>query len=226
MSDIFRSVPDQPSESTPLAKVVGRNCQRLRKRIGVTQDELARCARSIGLDWTETRVGHFEAGRSVPTFATVFAVTAALQWALDDATNGEATWAVTLAELVENDGSVALTDALSFTADQLASVCRGQPWAFERAEGFWRSDQWRASLGLYEDMFGEQAISGPERLQMRSGLTEDRLTKSLGIHPDDLADVSFRLWQKTFSEERDERAGPRANQQKRGRVSRELRAET
>ena len=193
--------------------------------IGVTQDELARCARSIGLDWTETRVGHFEAGRSVPTFATVFAVTAALQWALDGATNGEATWAVTLAELVEGEGWVALTDGLSVPAQELASVCRGQAWAFDRSEVFWRSDQWRGSLGLYRDMFGEQAISGPERLQMRSGLTEDRLTKSLGIHPDDLADVSFRLWQKTFSEERDERAGPEANQQKRGRVSRELRAE-
>jgi hypothetical protein len=37
--------------------------------------------------------------------------------------------------------------------------------------------------------------------------------------------VSFRLWHRTFSEERDRRAGPDANQQKRGRVSRELRTE-
>lgn len=59
----------------------------------------------------------------------------------------------------------------------------------------------------------------------RSGLAEDRLAKRLGIGPVELADVSYRLWRKTFSEERDRRAGPNANQQKRGRVSRELRTE-
>jgi hypothetical protein len=37
--------------------------------------------------------------------------------------------------------------------------------------------------------------------------------------------VSFQLWQGTFTEERDRRAGPDANQQKRGRISRDLRAE-
>jgi hypothetical protein len=37
--------------------------------------------------------------------------------------------------------------------------------------------------------------------------------------------VSFQLWHSTFSDERDQRAGPDANQQKRGRISRELRAE-
>jgi len=62
-------------------------------------------------------------------------------------------------------------------------------------------------------------------LRLRSELTEHRLAKRLGISPARLAHVSFQLWQSTFTEERDRRAGPDANQQKRGHVSRALRAE-
>jgi hypothetical protein len=40
-----------------------------------------------------------------------------------------------------------------------------------------------------------------------------------------LAAMSYSLWQKTFSEERDLRAGPDANRQKRGRVTRTLQTE-
>jgi hypothetical protein len=59
----------------------------------------------------------------------------------------------------------------------------------------------------------------------RSGLAEQRLAKSLGVSSSHLTDVSFRLWRSTFSEERDRRAGAGANQQKKARVSRELRVE-
>ena len=40
-----------------------------------------------------------------------------------------------------------------------------------------------------------------------------------------LAQLSYRLWGGTFTEERDRLAGADANAQKRGRVTRELRAE-
>jgi hypothetical protein len=56
-------------------------------------------------------------------------------------------------------------------------------------------------------------------------LTEDRLARRFGIERARLADISYLLWRSTFSEERDRRAGPDANQQKKGRISRELRAE-
>lgn len=62
--------------------------------------------------------------------------------------------------------------------------------------------------------------------RQRSGADEDEIAQQLSISGDRLAAASFRLWEgRTFSEERDRRAGPDANQQKRGRVSRELRAE-
>jgi hypothetical protein len=59
----------------------------------------------------------------------------------------------------------------------------------------------------------------------RSGLAEQRLAQRLDISRGRLADVSFRLWRRTFSDERDRRAGPHANKQKRGQVSRTLPAE-
>ena len=64
-----------------------------------------------------------------------------------------------------------------------------------------------------------------DTLLRRSGLTEQRLATRLGISHSRLADASFQLWHSTFSEERDRRAGVGANQQKKGRISRELRAE-
>jgi hypothetical protein len=60
----------------------------------------------------------------------------------------------------------------------------------------------------------------------RSGLAEDRLAQRLGVNPDELALMSSQLWAgRTFSEERDLRAGPEANAQKRGQVSRTLQAD-
>ena len=106
---------------------------------------------------------------------------------------------VTLADLLDGgDGFVALNDDVTLAADDLAGIGRGQPFP----------------LQYYEDT-----------VLARSGLAEQRLAKSLGVSGSRLADLSSQLWGKTFSEERDHRAGPDANQQKRGQVSRQLRAE-
>jgi transcriptional regulator with XRE-family HTH domain len=209
-----RVVTDQLPES--LAAVVGRNCKRIRSEFDTTQDELAGFARRVGLRWTTSSVGDFEAARSAPTFATVLAVTAALQraWEVEMAhraivaqLHGRATPeigpGVTLADLVGQDGLLALTDSLSVPAAAVAEVCRGRPFTLE---------------------WGGPA-DGVTNVLRQSGLTEERLARRLGINRARLAHVSSRLWQSTFSEERNRRAGPDANQQKRGRVSRELRAE-
>ena len=189
-----------------LAEVVGRNCKRIRTEIGITQDELARYARPLGLRWSASSVGDFEAGRSAPTLATVFTVGVALQFAARHAVTLARLYgrtqphdrAVTLADLLGGDGLVALTDALAASAADLAGVCRGGSFRFP----------W------YEPV-----------TESTAGLAEQRLAKRLGIEPDRLADVSNRLWGCMFSEERDRRAGPDSNQQKRGQVSRTLRAE-
>lgn len=214
---MVRGVPDEPS--TPLAKLIGGNCKRIRSDIGgVTQDDLARYARAAGLRWTASTVGDFEAGRSAPTFATVLAVTRALQSALQAAAKPRSelpdAGGVTLADLVAGEGFVALNDNFDVLAARLVEVCRGE--IFTLGKGNWRYP--------FRPMGAGEVTALVETLQ-RSGLSEQRLAQRLGITGDHLAVLSSRLWKKTFSEERDHRAGPEANRQKRGQVSRALQRE-
>jgi hypothetical protein len=206
-----------------LAVVIGANCKRIRvEKIRVTQDELARCARLLGLRWNAAKVGDFEAGRSAPTFATVLAVTLALQMALEERRREIPGWRVIgdlfeirpvmLADLVSGEARVALTDSFSVDGSLVEALCAGHDFTT------FDPPPWRPQTG-------EAVLPGPPSALERSGLTEHRLAKRLSISPARLAHVSFQLWQSTFSEERDRRAGPDGNQQKRGRISRELRAE-
>lgn len=144
-------------------------------------------------------VGDFEDGRSAPTFATVLAVTRALQSALQDVAkqrNEPPHPGVTLADLVAGEGFVALNDNLDVRAARLADVYRGQ--IFKLGKGNWRMKFRPASAG--------EVTALVETLQ-RSGLTEQRLAQRLGVAPELLARMSSRLWGRTFSEERDRRAG-------------------
>jgi transcriptional regulator with XRE-family HTH domain len=204
---------------------------------GVTQDELARCARDLGLRWNASKVGDFEAGRSAPTFATVLTASLALEHAAQEAAEARdeiSERQVTLADLVASDGWVALTDELRFRAQEVADVCRGKAWTFgrdeyrrqmERAMKATRAQTMRALGKTEEEVRKDNERLAKLLLRQRSGLTEHRLAQRLAISHDRLAEMSFRLWQRTFSEERDRLAGPDANKQKRGQVSRTLQAE-
>jgi transcriptional regulator with XRE-family HTH domain len=209
-----------------LAVVTGRNCKEIRAQIGVTQDGLAHHARRVGLRWTASAVGDFEAGRSAPTFATVLLTALALELARQRAAaqakivadlhgrkrqTGVTEKPVAVADLLCGNEVVALNDALELPAPVVAAICRGDKYSL------------RNLLGLAEarTLGGD----GTAAVLEQSGLTEDRLAKRLDITREELGALSFQLWRSTFSEERDGRAGPDANRQKRGRVSRELRAE-
>lgn len=224
----------------PLAVVVGRNCQVIRSKLEVTQEQFARYAREVGLRWTASKVGDFERGRRELTFGTALAVCLALSKAHADAKERGIPVGrpVTLAELVQFDGNVVLTpDGPDPLGEAVAGACRGRPWPLETVEllgadevgvqevhksirGYALS---RAIVDGYLDP--DVAAADLALTRQRSGLTEDRVAQRLGISRDRLAAVSFRLWQSTFSEKRDQLAGPEANAQKRGRVARELRSE-
>ncbi|MCV7381570.1 helix-turn-helix transcriptional regulator [Mycobacterium alsense] len=233
--------------SESLARVVGANCRRIRTGLGMTQDDLARYTRYLGLRWTASKVGDFEAGRYAPTFATLLIVLLALNLGAEDSPDeGGDTFpgGVTLADLLAGNGLISLTDALDVPGGQLADACRGERLTLTgpgprgqvrdgkyslslRRPGPPRPDEIQAAAKglakLAKDM--QPFIDGVAGVLQRSGLTERRLAKQLGMSDTDLATASFLEWKSTFSEERDRRAGPDANQQKRGRISRELRAE-
>lgn len=217
-----------------LAEVVGGNCKRIREAAGLKQDELARHARDAGLRWDAAKVGRFESGSVAPTFGTVIAVTLALSRAVDGP--------VTLADLVQFDGNVTLTrpgvpDPLGAV---IAGVCRGEQWPQDPVQ-IYGADEFtedelikqrvhdevvkRATLEISRAQANAIAAVVVAATVQRSGLAEDRLAQRLKISADRLALLSSRLWQHTFSEERDRRAGPEANAQKRGQVARALQAE-
>ena len=205
-----------PPALRPLAEVVGDNCKRLRARIGITQDELAKYARYVGLRWRASSVGDFEAGRAAPTFATVLAVAAALQWALEESAehgSEKPLAAVSLADLVDGF-AVSVTEAMMLPCETLAQWLSGAPVSLPPG-----------ALTSKAAVQVEARLSGMDGVLARSGLAEARVAKGLGVSAEVLALVSFELWGGTFTEERDRRAGADANKQKRGQVTRAMRAE-
>ena len=214
-----------PGGRETLAVVVGQNCKRIRNQIGITQDELARYARSCGLRWRASTVADFEGARSAPTFATVLTVSLALQNAAQTAAaNGSDILMeiATLDRLVQFDGMIEINDDVALTADTVIALCRGQTReGYRPPPGIETED----SLRFQRELWGDGALTSVKQVQLRSGSTEERLARQLHIERYRLAELSYLLWKSTFSEERDRRAGPSANQQKKGRITREMRAE-
>ena len=216
--------------ATTVAAVLGSNCRRIRKDAGVTQDELAKAARQVGLKWTASKVRDFESGRSAPTFATVLALTAALDnvtkvkiEAATTSTGNEivvslnpAYHPVRLADLVSIDGEVTVTEDFELTGERLADFCSGGTW-----EQCGVADRFMWSSTENGIDWTESVIDWPKVL----GLTEERVAAGLGISTKLLSAESLRLWNTTFSNERDRIAGPDANPQRKGQVTRQLKAE-
>jgi transcriptional regulator with XRE-family HTH domain len=205
-----------------LANVIGLNAKEFRLNAGLTLDEVSRAARGRGLKWTESRVADFEAGRvASPSLNTLLAFVLALS----DAGCPEAT----LPKLVGYiPGSVQINDSLQLHDVDIVNLLKGQ-----RAERALNADPVVAQ-GVPSrrttrdrkifDRFGAN-ISLLGKVHSSQGAADHRMSKALNIAPMTLARVTATLWNRSFSEERDRRAGPSANAQKRGQVSRALQSE-
>ena len=185
-----------------LTTVIGSNARKARRSAGLTLDQVAAAARRRGLRWSESRVADFEAGRVAPNLTTLAAVCLALA----DLGCRKAT----LPDLVTHPRPVEINESLELSSRDLRNVLSGRP-----AE---KPKQRKLSV---DEMSKIRAWAA----YIPSGATEDRVRKSLGISSDDLAAGSQALWKRSFAEERDRRAGPGANAQKRGQISRQLKAE-
>jgi hypothetical protein len=226
-------------QTTSLAQVIGANCKRIRSEHGVSQSQLATHARRLGLRWTASKVGDFEAGRFESPFATVLTAVLAIDNAIGSApgplrvlrSDG---WhqvrkrpRVTLADLLQTGGFVRLTPEFEPIGTAVAAVCSGKPW--ELATGDERTTAERADelLAPAPGILGERyrmRLRDVEDMRKRSDVNEARVCKRLDIDPDTLLGLSYALWDgRTFTEERDRRAV--ANPNRRGIVSRELHAE-
>lgn len=223
---VYRGGVDEDEKSAPLAVVVGQNCRRIRTEADVTQNMLAKTARNFGLRWTTSKVGQFERGQNTPTFGTVLAVSIALSWATERD--------VLPADLLEFDGFVELNTDFKLTGPKVQAALRGVPWGTltvgdvgmdpDEVQEVIRAAFARQAKETRDRpaRYGGLLIRDIEAAQKRTGLDEERLAKRLGIGIELLSDASVYLWGTSFSDERDRLAGPGANAQKRGRVSRTL----
>jgi hypothetical protein len=173
----------------------------------MTLDQVSIAARKHGLNWSESRVADFESGRVAPNLATLIAVCLAL------ADAGCAN--VTFPGLLRSESQIQINDSILLSNEQVANLLFGVPASSIEME----LHEWVLAQQLHLHMPTTVTATNP------AGATEERTWKALGISSAELADWSAALWKRTFSQERDRRAGEGANAQKRGQVSRQMRKE-
>lgn len=230
--------PEPDIANPDLAAVIGKNAHRLRRNAQLTLDQVSIAARMRGLNWSESRVADFESGRVAPNLATLIAFCLALA----DAGCAKATFR----ELLRSIPPIQINGSLLLWDDDVVNLLSGRPVQEPKRLGQTRPDLPRSftSLAPHEWSIAERypvpddapSDATPETskwatltldlaLAKASGATEERTRKALGISSMLLAILSAALWKRTFSQERDRRAGEGANVQKRGQVTRQMRAE-
>jgi transcriptional regulator with XRE-family HTH domain len=204
-----------------LATVIGLNARKARRSAGLTLDQVAIAACGRGLQWSESRVADFEAGRVAPTLTTLVA----LCLALADLKCADAT----LPELVTNPRAVEINESLALSSADLRNVLSGRPAEKPKQRKPSQDDieitDPRVREVVDRSNSSIRAWAASLSVRISSGATEERVRKSLGITSDDLAALSQALWKRSFAQERDRRAGPGANAQKRGQISRVMLSE-
>ncbi|WP_043451804.1 helix-turn-helix transcriptional regulator [Jongsikchunia kroppenstedtii] len=197
---------------TPLGQIVGDNVRRMRTGAGHTGDALSKALREFG-PWPTSRVSELELGRVSPTVATLFTVAHGLSNLLGRT--------VLVADLLRHDGYTEI-GRIQLPASAVVDAFAGKP-ADLPADDAIDADRDRRLLADYT---GPPLSADTIRAVLReSGEPESRLARGLGVSEADLAGYSAQLWGHTFSAQRDKLAGTDANAQKRGQVSRKLKAE-
>lgn len=207
-----------------LSEAAGRGARAIRLDAGVTLEHVAQAARHYGLKWPANKVNDFESGRVGTNLATLYALAAALT----DVTEQP----VALADLFTVPGQVAINERLTIDVAKMQAALNGngvemptiseltgereritEAFAKWKTRGAWPAKLQKVTRREYEPIYNAMSDS------------DHRLARSLGVDRGKAAAAMAVTWGKTFVARRDEKAGPDANAQKRGRIARELKAE-
>lgn len=186
-----------------LAQVAGRNARRLRQDAGATLEQLATAVRPYGLRWSTGRVGDFEGGRVAPTLPTLFAVTLGLR----DVTGKP----VALVDLFDGSEDVAMNESVTVPLESLRAALSGKPVGTSTAVQL-----------VIGPTIGATVTVDPGPAFSES---DSRLMRNLGVEPVSAVMAMSELWGRPLSAERDARAGAGANAQRKGQITRQLKAE-
>ncbi|MBY6678335.1 helix-turn-helix transcriptional regulator [Rhodococcus sp. BP-332] len=214
------------SKQSALSRLIGQNAKTFRLTAKITLDEFAVFARQHGLPWSESRVADFEAGRAAPSIPTLIAVCMALAEA--------GCYDVTVAALLTTNEPVELNDRLTVDGSLLSAWLAGKPVEPQHvSDAVMRRDlrvpvtnkAGNTQLRTVQREASIQRLSTAATILAASGSAEERARKKLGLSKRGLAEVCAVTWGRSFSQERDARAGDGANAQRRGSITRQLQSE-
>ncbi|MFC9833195.1 hypothetical protein ACFVKB_05115 [Rhodococcus sp. NPDC127530] len=197
-----------------VADIVGRNAQRLRGDHKI--EDVAIQARALGLRWNSGRVSDLERGRISPTLPTLFALANVLSAVTEKQ--------VSVADLVRTREWVAVTDRMVVRGERLATALEGGPTRIEMEDMYVDPHDVAAAIRITRasGLRGAVPLANAVRETTEA---EHKIARSLGVSLAQVAQAAMDLWGRSLTAERDDRAGTGASAQKRGRVSRELKAE-
>lgn len=194
-----------------VAEVMGAEAKKLRVDAKKSLEDVAKAVESYGLPWSTGRVGDFENGRAAPDLRTLFAFAAAL----GDVVGRP----VSLADLFAGKGPVRINDKLSVDLAVLRAALSDKAITVRA-----KRDVVVAPAPAVLTLTG---ASPAVYTRVRGAFKEsdERMCKRIGVELNVGAAAMAKLWGKTFVARRDELAGPDANAQRRGQISRQLQTE-
>ncbi|MGW0455263.1 hypothetical protein [Gordonia sputi] len=196
-----------------VSKVVGANTADLRG--DHTAEELARVARDFGLKWNSGRISDLEHGRMSPTIPTLFALAKALT-ALTERQ-------ISIADLLRTKQKwIAINETLTVRSEVVVdALTDGRPLSGHDR----RQDPRDVAEAIRIEARGEGDSMRISEAVGSVSEAEARIARSLSMSKAAFVQASFEAWGTTFAKERDRRSGPAASPQKRGRISRNMKAE-
>lgn len=183
---------------TESAKAIGASVRRIRQKLGISQDVLARRVREYGLNWTTSRVSELERGALRLDVSVLLAVTAALNTANQTATHS-------LAEVL-NGEAVPITPSWSLDLQSLVQFLDGEVGALEIDAILPNSERIVLDVEQIARFWQLSPHDVPLREAMEvearpSTLAERRAAKRLGVSVEIVKLWAHRLWQRTLDEE-------------------------
>lgn len=124
-----------------------------------------------------------------------------------------------------SESPIQVNDSLRLSGEQVSNLLSGRPAGERLTKLGIDSESLTTAINKSFESAWPQLEPQVARMFMVTGATEERTSKALGIDTTRLADLSAALWKRSFSDERDRRAGEGANAQKRGQVTRQMRTE-
>jgi hypothetical protein len=196
------------SNAESLAQIMGRNARRLRGHHKL--DDVAKAVNGYGWRWASPKVVALESGRVSPRLETLIV----LCYAFADLLGHP----VAIAELFKGDEQVCLTDAVALGLDDVRAGLSGEPLA--RGELLAA-----AELPAFIEAMPKRRRGLLFAIHRDCGDPEARAARALGVEHSELVELMADVWGHTLTTERDKRAGPDANAQTRGQITRDLRNE-